>query len=108
MPRKSLREYTLRAISDDYEEFERVLRDVTTFALQEGTTADRHATVTALEQLIADGYAQAYVLHADSPWKAEAVEYSPSRLTALWFYVTPKGKHAARELMQDLESDVDE
>jgi hypothetical protein len=108
LPRKSLREYTLRAISDDYEEFERVLRDVTAFALQEGTTADRHATVTALEQLIADGYAQAYVLSAEPPGKAEAVAYSPSRLTALWFYVTPKGKQAARNLWQDLESDADE
>jgi hypothetical protein len=98
---RTFREYALRAISDDYEEFEKILQDVTGWAAACGVTPDRSSTLRALEELIRDGYAQAYILSAVPPGKAEAVSYSLDRLDELWFYVTPKGKRLARQLHKE-------
>ncbi len=92
-----VRECTLRAISDDYEEFERIFRDATQCASGRVKSISRSATQKALEELIRDGYAQAYNLSADgSP--ALPVTYLPSDLSKLWFYVTASGKKLAEEL----------
>jgi len=60
-----LRECVLRAIVDDYEEFERIFDDVRTWLAERGTTTTRTATRQALEGLIVEGFAQAYFLSAD-------------------------------------------
>ena len=57
-------ECVLRAIADDYEEFERIFDDVTEYATGRGGTVSPSATQKALEELIRDGYVQAYDLFA--------------------------------------------
>jgi hypothetical protein len=93
-----LREYTLRAISDDYENFDKVVNDVLQWAAKGDIAADRSTIAAALEQLIRLGYAQAYFLSAGPPAKIEVASYSTDGLNELWFYVTPKGKRLAEEL----------
>lgn len=94
-----IKECVIRAVSDDYEEFERVLADVTGWAVERGVDVDRQRVLRALEDAIAEGYARAYVLSGTPPYST-AVEYSAALLDDLWFYVTPKGKHLARELQE--------
>jgi hypothetical protein len=95
-----LKEYVVRAISDDYEEFERVLADVTGWAVERGIAVDRQRILKALEDAISEGYAQAYVLSTKPPYSTP-VEYSPEHVDDLWFYVTPKGKQLALQLQEE-------
>jgi hypothetical protein len=60
-----LRECALRAIADDYEEFGKIFDDVSAWLTERGTSTTRMATRQALEGLIREGYAQAYVLAAE-------------------------------------------
>ncbi|HEX5411840.1 MAG TPA: hypothetical protein VFZ27_08245 [Terriglobia bacterium] len=92
-----VKECVIRAVSDDYEEFERVFADVTGWAAERGIVIDRQGVLSALEGAIAEGYASAYVLSGTPPYSTP-VEYSAALLDDLWFYVTPKGKHLARDL----------
>jgi hypothetical protein len=92
-----LSELTLRAISDDYEDFATIIRDVTEWVTERGLIATREQILSALEKLTSDGYAQAFFLSAGPPGKAERVPYSPQSLDKLCFYVTPKGKNLARK-----------
>ena len=95
-----VRDCALRAIADDYEEFERIFHDAGEYAAERGRYISRSETQEALEDLITEGYAKAYELSPDcSP--ARAVRYSAADLTRLWFYVTPSGKERAKELKKD-------
>lgn len=94
-------EYVLRSISDDYEYIEAILEDVANWTSECGTTVDSNAVLKALEELIRDGYAQAYVLHSAPTARAEAVKYSSDRVHDYSYYVTPKGKRLARDLMEE-------
>jgi hypothetical protein len=95
-----LRELTLRAIADDYEDFERIVQDVTAWADDLGISVPRYQTMKALEELIERGHAQAFLLSSAPPGKAEVVNYSRARLGELWFYVTPKGLQLAKDLQK--------
>jgi hypothetical protein len=95
-----IKEFALRAISDDYEEFERIFRDVTEGTVACGKDASRSETQQALEELVRGGYAQAYLLEPRAK-QAKAVNYSSADLYRLWFYVTPSGKKLARELSKN-------
>ncbi len=94
-----IKECVIRAVSDDYEEFERVLAEVTGWAAECGVVIDRRGVQSALEEAIAEGYARAYVLSGTPPFSTP-VEYSAARLDDLWFYVTPHGKNLARDLRE--------
>jgi hypothetical protein len=93
-----IKELVLRAISDDYERFERVLDYVTTWAIERGTAANLNRVIDALRALIGEGYAQAYSLSASPRAEAEAVAFSEGFLNDQWFYVTLAGKDLARSL----------
>jgi hypothetical protein len=95
-----LRECALRAIADDYEEFERIFDDVSAWVAERGTSATRTAIRHALENLVSEGYAQAYDLKADGS-DPRPVRYVPADLSKLWFYVTPVGKGLAKELSKN-------
>src|SRR5260370_19494133 len=97
-PQSAVREMTLRAISDDYENFEKIVEDVSNWCADRQLEAGRPAIKEALETLIKDSYAQAYLLTPDPPANAEAVKYSEAKLDDLWFYVTAKGKNLALSL----------
>ncbi len=93
----SLREYALRVIADDYESFEYILENVIELAAEHGGVADREGTLKALETLIRDGFAQAYLLGRE----AEPVSYDRDQLDDLWFYLTPKGIDLIRQFQKN-------
>jgi hypothetical protein len=93
----TLREYVIRAISDDYESLELILESVIGWAVERAGVADKEGTLKALVGLIEDGYAQAYVLGRD----ARPVDYSESSLDDLWFYVTPNGMKFLKQFQED-------
>jgi hypothetical protein len=96
-----LRELTLRSISDDYETFERVFRDVCLWANERGIIADRASTLATLEGLIGNGYAQAYILSSRPPESVLPVTYARDRVGELWYYLTPEGKRLVDEMISD-------
>ena len=95
-----LKEYVVRAISDDYWEFDWIVADVTGWAVERDIAVDRQRILKALEDAISEGYTQAYVLSGRPPYSTP-VDYSPAHLDDLWFYVTPKGKQLARQLQEE-------
>src|SRR5690348_2798672 len=95
-----VKECVVRAVSDDYEEFERILADVSGWVGERGVVVDRAGVLNALEDAIAEGYACAYVLSGTPPYSTP-VEYSVTRLDDLWFYVTPHGKKFAQDLQDE-------
>ncbi len=92
-----LQSLVITAMANDYEDFEMILHETLNWAPQKGLTVAREEVIEALEQLIEDGYAQAWVLSPTSP--AEVVPYSRENLDNLYFYVTPRG----RELVHKYE-----
>lgn len=95
-----LREYVLGAISDDYESFETILADIDRWAAKGRAVVDRQKVLKALEELIGEGYAQAFSF--EFPFKeAIPTEYSAKSVDDLWFYVTPKGKQLAYDLQEE-------
>jgi hypothetical protein len=95
-----LKEYVLRSVADDYEEFERILAEVTGWAAARGITVDPQGVLRALDELISEGYAQAYLLASTPPYSTP-VEHSAERVDDRWFYVTPRGKQLATQLQKD-------
>lgn len=55
-----VRQYALRSVSDDYENVERIFADVTCWAGDRGIKLDREELLLALQELIREGYVQAY------------------------------------------------
>jgi len=96
-----VRKHVLRSISDDYENFDRILKDVSGWAAEREASVDHQTALKALDELISDGYAQAYCFSTVPPGGAEEVSYSADRLDDLWFYVTPRGKRRAHELAKE-------
>lgn len=96
-----IKRYVLEAVSNDYEPFDLVVRDVSTWGDENGFTIDASLVLRALEELIHAGYVEAYELHAEAHGRAEPVVYSPQRATGFWFYVTPNGKQAVRDIEKE-------
>jgi hypothetical protein len=67
-----------------------VVKEVTCWATEHGTSANRQTIFEKLRDLINEGYMHAYVYSQDSA-RFEPAECSLENLDNLWFYVTPKG-----------------
>ena len=91
---------TLRAIADDYENFDRILRDVKRWAATRGFKPRESAILKALDSLIQASCARAYSLSEAPGAKPQIVPFRENRVDELWFYVTPKGKRLVRALMK--------
>jgi hypothetical protein len=98
IPLDFIAELTLRAMSDDYENFDRITQDVDGWAAEGGVISNQKMVLNAVKMLIGRGYAQGYIFSASPSGKAEEAAFSESRLDELWFYVTPAGKELARLL----------
>src|SRR5690349_13495895 len=85
-----LNEHVLRSISDDYENFERIVEDVRGWMKEKGIPSDRQRVLGALSDLIAEGYAQAFSFSESPQQEPKITAYSAERIDELWFYVTPK------------------
>lgn len=82
-----IRDYVLKAVSDDYESVELILDAAQRLA---GLNATTEQVCLALNDLVEDALAQAYELSSEHP-HATAVNIDPDRMKELWFYATPKG-----------------
>lgn len=81
----------LSTMSNDYEDLKTILRDYAESLKERGMTPTHEETILLLEQLIAEGLAQAYTFAGGSDL-AQPAGFSVEKADALWFYVTPKGK----------------
>lgn len=89
--KKKIKEYVLDAVSDDYEDLATIIAEVR--AWNEGNTdVDSPTILSALDQLIRDGYVQAYILSAEPVAGSVPTDFDPKYASELFFYVTAKGK----------------
>ena len=86
-----VKDYLLNSMADDYENFEMLFSETLRQAKQQGQVLNRAETLEAIEQLISQGLAQAYILSPTPPF-ATPVEFRRSDVEQLWFYITPTGK----------------
>src|SRR5262245_15138074 len=90
----------ISAISDDYEDSEITYREAKTCAESEGlTNVSEEEIADALERAIVEGYADAFEPFAGLSNPNAKNKFNRNRLGELCFYVTPKGKDAARAFM---------
>ena len=88
---ESLKTDLLYSMADDYEDFELVSKEVSKRAQPHGQMPSRTEIIRALEELINEGLAQAYILTPTRPG-ATPVAFHRKDLEQLWFYITPRGK----------------
>jgi hypothetical protein len=86
-----LDELVLEAASNDFESFQCILAQVTKWSDEKGLPTSRQEVLEALQRVIREGYALAYLLSPQEP-HSQTVEFSLDRLDDFWFYVTPKGR----------------
>ncbi|HEV2492374.1 MAG TPA: hypothetical protein VG204_04805 [Terriglobia bacterium] len=105
---EAILELVITEISDDYENLALILQfinepdgisELTPQPARSAVPVSRPEVVKALKELILEGYAQAYILSATEP-SARPVDFSAGAIDELWFYVTPKGKDAVKQLCQ--------
>jgi hypothetical protein len=90
-----LKDCVVSAASDDYEDFAMIMKDTESIASSRGLTIDAQEVADAVKRAIEEGLLEAFVLSATAPHSIK-VEYRADRLRELWYYVTPKGKQAAK------------
>lgn len=92
-----VRDEVLRAISDDYENMQSILRHLDRLPGQAMSPTTPDEVSGALADLIACGLAQAYLLSPQPPHAQEA-DFDSSRIDQLWFYVTAEGKKLVQNM----------
>lgn len=100
-------ELVLDAIADDYEDLETILKtinscypddpDMKGWKALEAVPVSRAEVIKALQELTAEGFAQACVYDAGSK-QFRAVRFRQHEAAMLWFYVTEKGLRTASRL----------
>jgi hypothetical protein len=88
---RTLLEFVLEAVANDYESLECIVEQTTKLAQVKGFAVTRAEITRALRQRIHEKYIQPYLLSSQPPY-SQKVEFYPDRIDELWFYVTPKGK----------------
>ncbi len=91
-----LRESVMNSIADDYENFDRIIGWATEYISAQGLQSSREELLAILKQLIADGYAQAYLLSPKPPYSTP-VPFSTRDVDNLWFCLTPSGLSAIKK-----------
>jgi hypothetical protein len=94
-----LRDCVITEVSDDYENFELILKRTKHLAASRGIKASETTVAEALERAIAEGFVSAYILSPNPPHSTK-VEYRMDQLYALCYYVTPHGKSAAKGIQE--------
>jgi hypothetical protein len=86
-----IRNLILGDVADDYEEFDHVVKTVTSEAAERGISVDRQEILDKLGDLVNEGCVQSFLYLADQNSFAKVAEYSADRIDDLWFYIAPKG-----------------
>ena len=92
----TLRECVMRAIADDYENFEYVIHWTDRSTSDHELHASREEVIQVLKDLVDVGYAQAYVL-SPLPPHSTPVPFAAADVDGLWFYLTPEGLGIIRQ-----------
>jgi hypothetical protein len=90
-----LKDCIVAAVSDDYETFETIVTDVARLPKRKPFEISQTQVAEALRNAIAEGLVDAYVL-SPTPPHSTRVEYTDEQLHNLWYYVTARGKAAAK------------
>jgi hypothetical protein len=90
----------LDSMADDYEDFEILSKAASKLASEHGQAPSRTEIIEALEQLINEGLAQAYILSPTRP-HATPVTFCRNDVEQIWFYVTPEGKRLIKSAAQN-------
>ena len=93
----ALKIFVMSSIADDYEDLAMVEQTTIDWAKEDGWQFTREEILLELAELIRKGHAQAYLLSSRPPHVVIAA-YAPQHVDHLWFYLTPKGIEALREL----------
>jgi hypothetical protein len=91
-----LKHMVLEAVSNDFEEFETVVRDVQGWAPPDIDVPTAESIERAIMDAIADGEIKAYTLSSTPPHFVPAAAI-PEVLRSLWFHATEKGKECIRK-----------
>src|ERR1700722_17851640 len=86
-----IRDLLLNSMAEDYENLQIIIRDVTNWGERRHVRPTRTEVVSAIEKVIADGYAQSFLLSPRPP-HSTAVAFDLKRVDDLYFYLTPVGK----------------
>ena len=94
--RELMRRLVFNWISDDFENVDQIiLPNVTRHGSELGLTVERSDIVNALEGLIQDGLAKAYILSGREPFETELLGMPPLDVVEenfkTYFYITKKG-----------------
>jgi len=92
----------LRAVVDDFEEFEMIVSEITKWTSDNKTESDVSRIQQALLNAIAEGMVKTFEPREDLR-QFVATEVDPQRIHSLWFYITEQGKIR----MQKLEEEAD-
>ncbi len=87
----------MNSIADDYEDFDRILDEVTGWAGSRGLRLTRNEVADALERAVITGRAQAYALSTVPP-HATPVSFTTEKLGELYFLLTPEGREGLKNL----------
>ncbi len=108
---QALLELVINAIADDYESLEIIHKSINewdedlsaeSWPARSAVPVSRHEIIKALEELTREGYAQTYVFSSNEPY-AQAVEFRKEGIDDLWFYLTPRGISAVKQLCEQID-----
>ena len=103
---EAILELVINSMADDYESVETILLSINewgdsldpeSWPAARAIPVSRTEVIRALRELTAEGYAQSYILETKEPF-AKPVEFREEEVDDLWFYVSPKGKNAVKQL----------
>ena len=92
-----LKRMIVEAVSNDFEEFDTVVREVQNWASTDATVPSLEAIERAIMAAIADGEIGAYTLSSTPPHFVPAAANNPESVRLLWFYATERGKEGLTE-----------
>jgi hypothetical protein len=107
----SVLELVIAAIADDYESVGMILEAINErgadlgpekWPARSAIPVSPPEVISALKELVREGYAQACILDTRAP--ARAVKFHEAEAGSLWFLVTSKGAVAAEKLFERISS----
>jgi hypothetical protein len=105
-------ELVIGAIADDYESVKSILASInerdpalepSKWEARKAVPVSRPEVISALKELIREGYAQAYALQESEPY-SRPVKFREGDVDRLWFWVTSKGTQAVEKIFERISS----
>ncbi len=106
---RDILELVLNEIADDYENLDTIMEyinrrdpslDPANWEALRAIPVSRPEVISALTELVREGFAQAYILQSHEPY-SRPVKLSQGDIGSLWFLVTAKGAAAVKRLSRE-------